>query len=153
MAKHPFQRWTQQREVILAELRKLTSHPTACDLYEIVRQRLPKVSLGTVYRNLELLADQGTVCKLELGGTEARFDGNVKRHDHIRCLECGRVDDAKSPPLELSRSTGHDLGGYRILGYRLEYVGVCPDCRRQSEPDPGVDARRAGAGPGPGAAG
>ena len=72
----PFQRNTRQREVILEELRKLRSHPTAPVLYEIVRRRLPRISLGTVYRNLELLAKSGVVRKLELSDSEARFDGN-----------------------------------------------------------------------------
>ena len=59
MSRYGFQRQTRQREVILEELRKLTSHPTAADLYEIVRRRLPRVSLGTVYRNLELMSEMG----------------------------------------------------------------------------------------------
>ena len=95
------QRNTRQRQVILEELQKLTSHPTAAGLYEIVRRRLPKISLGTVYRNLELLARTGLIQKLEFGGGEARFDGNVDRHDHVRCVRCGRVDDISAPPLDL----------------------------------------------------
>ena len=65
-----FQRKTRQREVILNELQKLKSHPTAVELYEIVRQILPKVSLGTVYRNLELHARHGYIQKLEFSGWE-----------------------------------------------------------------------------------
>ncbi len=76
------QRNTQQRQVILEELQKLTSHPTVAEVYEIVRKRLSKISLGTVYRNLELLAQNRTIQKLDISGTEARFDGNPERHWH-----------------------------------------------------------------------
>ena len=77
MRFEPQQRTTRQRQVILEELQKLQSHPTAAALYEIVRRRVPKISLGTVYRNLELLARTGLIRKLEFAGAEARFDGNV----------------------------------------------------------------------------
>ena len=123
-----FKRYTRQREVILEELRKLTSHPTAAGLYEIVRRRLPKVSLGTVYRNLELMARMGIVQKLEFSAGEARFDGNVESHDHIRCVRCGRVDDVRSAPLELCEINHDDCQGYQVLGHRLELLGLCPQC-------------------------
>lgn len=133
-----FQRNTRQRKVILEELRKLSSHPTAAGLYEIVRRRLPRISLGTVYRNLELLAGMGVIRKLELGGGEARFDGNLQAHDHVRCVRCGRVDDVESLPLDLSQARHDDLSGYRIIGHRLELLGVCPRCRDDPR---GGDAR------------
>lgn len=131
MAENPIQRWTRQRVVILEELRKLTSHPTAAALYEVVRGRLPKVSLATVYRNLERLSELGMVRKLDLGGSEARFDASLERHEHVRCVRCGRVDDLWIPPLELGRAGQDDLGGYEIVDYRLEFLGVCPGCREQ----------------------
>jgi Fur family transcriptional regulator, ferric uptake regulator len=122
---------SRQRQVILEELLKLTSHPTAAGLYEIVRRRLPKISLGTVYRNLELLTGLGLAQKLEFGGSEARFDGNVQRHDHIRCVECGRLDDIHGQPLDLPRGMANDSSEYCVLGCRLEMWGICPECQRQ----------------------
>jgi Fur family ferric uptake transcriptional regulator len=129
VAENPIQRWTRQREVILEELRKLRSHPTAAGLYEVVRRRLPKVSLATVYRNLERLSELGYVRKLDLGGSETRFDGDLTRHDHVRCVRCGRMDDLRGPPLELGHGGQDDWGGYEIVDYRLEFLGVCPGCR------------------------
>ena len=123
---------TRQRQVILEELRKLTCHPTAVGLYEIVRLRLPRISLGTVYRNLERLAQRGEIRKLELGTTQARFDGDLQPHDHVRCVECGRVDDIHDVPLDLCGAAGKDWGGYEILGRRLEFYGICPSCRKQN---------------------
>jgi Fur family transcriptional regulator, ferric uptake regulator len=102
-------------------------------LYEIVRRRLPKISLGTVYRNLDLLARTGVIQKLDFGGGEARFDGNVQRHDHLRCVRCGRVDDVFAPSLDLLGGAANDWGGYHILGHRLEFFGICPQCRDQQD--------------------
>ena len=93
-------RLTNQRQVILEELRNVKTHPTASELYDMVRQRLPRIGLGTVYRNLELLADCGIINKLETGGEQKRFDGNPGPHYHIRCTTCGRVDDIDMPLLE-----------------------------------------------------
>lgn len=129
MADQKLFRNTRQRRMILKELQSLTSHPTATELYEIVRQRLPKISLGTVYRNLELLSQNGQIRKLELGGAEARFDGDLSRHYHVRCAHCGKVDDIRDLPGDLVREQVREMNGYRILGHRLEFVGVCPDCR------------------------
>jgi Fur family transcriptional regulator, ferric uptake regulator len=134
-----FQRNTRQRQVILEELRKLKTHPTASGLYAIVRERLPKISLGTVYRNLEMLCEVGLVQKFEFGGGEARYDGTIDHHDHIRCANCGRLDDVCCPPLDLPGDSANDLGGYTILGHRLEYFGVCPACQA-SESSSNADA-------------
>ena len=124
------QRKTRQREVILKELQGVTSHPTADELYEIVRRRLPNISLGTVYRNLELLERLGVIQRLDIDGRQARFDGNPKRHSHVRCVECGRVDDISAPPLDLSGGEANGLGDYKILNYTLQFSGICPACAK-----------------------
>ena len=134
---------TPQRKVILEELQKVTSHPTAVELYELVRRRMPKISLGTVYRNLEMLSKMGTIQKLELGGSEARFDGDSDHHYHVRCVRCGRVDDLHDLPTVRIGDELKEVGGYEILGHRLEFVGVCVGCRdrspvHQKETLPGV---------------
>jgi Fur family transcriptional regulator, ferric uptake regulator len=121
-------RKSKQRQVILEELQKVVSHPTAMELYELVRRRLPKISLGTVYRNLELLSRFGKIQKLGVGGGEARFDGNPMPHDHIRCVKCGRVGDISGPPLEVLPGVKNDFSGFRVLGHRVEFSGLCPEC-------------------------
>jgi Fur family transcriptional regulator, ferric uptake regulator len=126
------QRTTRQRQIVLEELQRLTSHPTAAALYAIVRRRLPKISLGTVYRNLELLARMGLIKKLEFSCAETRFDAKIDHHDHLRCVCCGRVDDVSASPLELSGGEDSVYGGYQVLGHRLEFYGICPACRNES---------------------
>lgn len=124
-------RMTKQRRVIVEELGKLKTHPTADEVYLRVRDRLPRVSLGTVYRNLELLSRQGMIVKLEPGGSQMRFDGNVEKHQHIRCIECGRIDDLPGG-LELSECDMEILkgSGYGSIERRVEFLGVCPACRK-----------------------
>ncbi len=122
-------RSTRQRQVILSELRQLTSHPTAMDLFEIARRRLPKLSLATVYRNLALLAADGAILKLESSGAETRFDGNPARHCHVRCIRCGRVDDVHETVADAGLASFTKLDGYDIISHQLEFVGVCPACR------------------------
>lgn len=119
---------TPQRRLVLEELRKVTSHPTAVEVYKMVRRRMPKVSLGTIYRNLELLAEMGLVQKVDLLSSEARFDGNPKPHHHVRCTRCGRVGDLHELPLDMLREVPSKLGGYSIIGHRLEFVGICGNC-------------------------
>ena len=125
---------TRQRRVILEELRRSTAHPTAAELHEIARERLPRLSLGTVYRNLELLTQIGLVRRMETSGAEARFDGNVDRHYHVCCVRCGRVDDAHGAPDDPVNGDIKTLAGYEILGFRLEFTGICPACNGRSVP-------------------
>jgi Fur family ferric uptake transcriptional regulator len=120
----------------LEELRKLTSHPTAADLHRIARTRLPRISLGTVYRNLEQLVEAGVVRKLDIGGAEARFDADTHQHYHVRCVRCERVDDVHDLPSGLSPEEVEVLDGYEIVGFHLEFSGICPVCR--SNPAPGA---------------
>lgn len=121
---------TQQRRVILEELRSLTSHPTADDIYQMVRKRVPHISLGTVYRNLEILSDCGLIQTLHTSGTQKRFDGNPENHCHVRCQNCGRVDDTSVEPLVDLADAVAEITGYDIIGYRLEFIGLCASCRK-----------------------
>ncbi|MBW2605494.1 MAG: transcriptional repressor [Deltaproteobacteria bacterium] len=119
---------TLQRKTILNILRQTNSHPSADEIYERVRKQLPRISLGTVYRNLEVLAGIGLIQKLELGGTIKRFDWNPNKHYHIRCLVCGRVDDAPIAPLNKLEDELYGATVFSIIGHRLEFEGLCPDC-------------------------
>jgi len=121
---------TRQRAAILAELRRRTDHPTADELYAEVRRRLPRISLGTVYRNLERLAAEGAIHKLCPAG-RSRFDADTTDHCHVRCLGCGRVDDIEGEPPPDLRGAFRDRTGYEIVGHHVELLGWCPRCRRE----------------------
>jgi Fe2+ or Zn2+ uptake regulation protein len=127
-------RMTRQRKVILEELRKVNTHPSADELYEIVRKRLPRISLGTVYRNLEILSESGNIRKIEPGCSLKRFDGNPSEHCHIRCVSCGRVVDAPMThdlEIDLEQVNSTD---FKIIGHKLEFLGLCPQCTGKSNP-------------------
>lgn len=132
MKKTQTLRLTRQRAIILQELQKLKTHPSADEIYGIVRKDIPKISLGTVYRNLEILSEIGDIQKLELGGTVKRFDGNTENHYHIRCVRCNKIVDA---PMELIQDLENNLNGdcgFTILDHRLEFLGICRACENQS---------------------
>jgi Fur family transcriptional regulator, ferric uptake regulator len=125
-------RITKQRQMILDQLRRLKSHPTADDLYHQLRQQMPRISLGTVYRNLEILSQEGLIQKLDMGGTQKRFDGNVQNHCHLRCQQCGRVDDIHLSPGREMEAEAERVSAYANLRHRLEFIGICPDCQKRS---------------------
>ncbi len=125
-------RMTNQREIILRELKKSKRHLTADELYDIVKKVMPRISLATVYRNLEILSEAGLIRKLEISGRQKRFDFDVSDHDHIYCIMCHRVDNLN---IERKRVDSENLGeaaGYSITGYRVEIIGICPDCQKKN---------------------
>ena len=125
-------RASRRRQVILERLQAVESHPTADEVYQMVRRRLPHISLGTVYRNLELLSKLGLIQKLRLGCAQSRFDGNVERHYHVRCAACGRVADVPIEPLPGIEDAARGATDFELSGHRLEFTGLCPKCKRRS---------------------
>jgi Fur family transcriptional regulator, peroxide stress response regulator len=130
-------RMTEQRRVVLEEVRKLRSHPTADDVFVLARRRLPKISLGTVYRNLDFLAESGEILRLDMAGSPQRFDGKTHDHVHVRCIECGRVDDVEGISIPVPEAQVREAVDYEIMDYSLEFHGVCPKCRNASHSDRG----------------
>ncbi len=120
-------RMTKQRALILQELRNVCSHPTADEIYGMVRRALPRISLGTVYRNLDFLTESGAILKLEHAGEQKRFDGNTKAHQHVRCRKCGRVSDVM-PEVPLPPLPDMRVPGFTVTEARLEFYGLCQDC-------------------------
>jgi len=118
---------TRQRREILRQLRNTKKHPTAQELYELVRRVVPNISLGTVYRNLQRLVAVGEIRALKAGG-QTRFDGDTAPHAHVRCVQCGRVADAPAPQPTLQPPAGPEVEGFTIVGYQLEWLGICPQC-------------------------
>lgn len=121
-------RMTRQRKLIFDELMGRCDHPTAEELFSAVRKSLPRISLGTVYRNLDVLVRSGCAVRLDRPGEQARFDADTRPHYHVECEGCGRVDDIEAvdlPPLLLPHV---QAGGYRVTGVRVEFRGVCPAC-------------------------
>jgi Fe2+ or Zn2+ uptake regulation protein len=126
-------RMTHQREIILQELRDSRLHLTADELYDRVKKMMPRISLATVYRNLEILTQAGMIAKREVSGRQKRFDSDVSDHDHIVCIQCHRLDNLELNREEIGRLPTTQVNGYTITGYRLEFVGICRDCREKNQ--------------------
>jgi len=126
-------RMTRQRKIILEELRMVKYHPTADDLYKAVRRRLPRISLGTVYRNLDLLSRAGLIQKLEVGGTQKRFDGDLEGHCHRRCVRCGKVEDVWLGDVAAISRAIKVMTDYEVISHRIEFIGFCRDCRGRTK--------------------
>ena len=124
-------RLTGPRRAILEVLRGTESHPTAEWVHRVVRRRLPRVSLGTVYRNLRLLVAEGLAS--EIPGPHARFDANLAAHHHFTCLRCGCILDVDGPLAEphaaALRGRVAARTGLAITHHRIEFFGRCPRCR------------------------
>ena len=125
----PQTRMTRQRMLILEELRGMCTHPTAEELYSRVRARMPHISLSTVYRNLELLAAANEVLRLDSAGTIRRFDGNTMPHRHILCMRCGKVADLPSDCGPIPDHESIHVDGFTVTGVRVEFEGMCDECR------------------------
>ena len=129
----PKTRMTNQRRIILEELRKLHTHPTVDELYALVKTRMPHISLGTVYRNLDLLAETGKVVKLSSAGNMRRFDGNTAPHRHIFCKVCGRVADVPCNAFPSVPRESVQIPGFTVTAVRVEYDGLCESCMTRAE--------------------
>lgn len=117
---------TKQRQLIMEAVRGTGSHPTADELFQIIRQKLPTISLATVYRNLNFLAEQGEIRKLSMPGMPDRFDWQLMPHDHLVCDKCGKVYDF-ALPWDLGEEIGR-ASGMSVRGYTLVAHGVCVAC-------------------------
>ena len=124
-------RETKQREAILKALRNTRSHPTADQIYDEVRKNIPNISKGTVYRNLQVLQDDGAITELKLNDTLSRYEVKQESHYHFRCEKCGRVSDIDMPVnIELDQQV-EKRTGLKVAYHQLEFRGLCKDCQKK----------------------
>ena len=123
-------RETKQKEAILRVLINTRSHPTADQIYDEVRKEIPNISKGTVYRNLQVLQQDGAVTELNLNGTLSRFEARQESHYHFRCERCGRVFDLDEPvDNELDERVANRTG-FKVSHHQTEFRGLCKDCQQ-----------------------
>lgn len=122
---------SKKRQAILDALTATTEHPSAERLYQTLKEDYPDLSLGTVYRNLSLFADEGEALRLNGFGGQERFDGRTDPHAHLLCSVCGRVLDVELPGLDARlRALAGEASGAEVTGCALSFTGVCADCRK-----------------------
>lgn len=124
-------RLTRQRELVLELLHTSARHADANLLYEQMRKQMPHVSLGTIYRTLNVLAAAGLICELHCG-EQARYDGNVQEHYHVMCTCCGAVEDVDVGCLKRLEDRAAELSGYRIEDHHLSFYGLCAKCQEEN---------------------
>ena len=127
MNRHKYKR-SRQRERILNLLRNTDTHPTASWIYDEIKKDFTNLSMGTVYRNINILLDQNLIQKIEAGSSFDRFDANVSTHYHFICRECGNIDDLQMDVLEDLNTDLSKLTNYQAERHRLDFYGLCPSC-------------------------
>lgn len=127
-------RITPQRMAICRLLAGSKDHPTAQMIYDEIRESYPSLSLATVYNTLDVLVKAGAVYTLgEAGDNMLHYDADTEPHVNLACLRCHRVIDFPSEYITRVESEVQQTSGYRLLGARVMYYGLCPDCQAESE--------------------
>ena len=120
---------TPQREAVLQVIRERDDHPTAGEIFEAARQRLPSLSHATAYNSLKYLREAGLVREISFGDSASRYDREIDRHDHAICNCCGKLVDFHLPEAaELMRAAARK-SRFKPVSVHLTLTGVCPDCR------------------------
>lgn len=125
-------KYSKQREMILELVQTSMEHPSADMIYEQARKKMPNISLGTVYRNLNQLVESGAIRKILTGSCD-RFDKTVKDHCHFHCRKCNGVMDL---PVEHVLKLKHDLmekTGHKIECEELLFSGICVNCLKEEK--------------------
>lgn len=127
---------TSQRRAVLEALQETKGHPSAEDIYLIVKRKNPRVALGTVYQALSVFEEIGVICSKHWSESPTRYDLNVDPHLDIRCVRCGEVSEI--PGVELGELEGRvrENTTYEITRATLLLEGLCPICRREDTPHP-----------------
>ncbi|MGE4584926.1 MAG: Fur family transcriptional regulator [Sphaerochaeta sp.] len=124
-------RQTIQKGLVWEAVSTATDHPSAEEIYETIVLKHPSISRATVYRNLNMLVDEGKVRRVRVLGGPDHFDHTLVQHYHIQCTSCKKVSDIDVP-------NGIDIGvelmetyGYIIESYEVVFNGICPDCQKK----------------------
>ncbi len=129
-------RLTPQRLAIFRALAASREHPSAQMLYEELREAFPMISLATVYSTLELLKEMGEIVEVGFSDEGRRYEPNLHPHVNLVCVQCGKIQDfdvVSMSPVEQAVAEG---SGYQIHGSRVEYFGLCPNCKQAAQGEP-----------------
>lgn len=119
---------SKQRNRILEILRHSQDHPTATSIYDRLKPEFPSLSLGNVYRNLNILVEQGNARRLNFGTTFDRFEAGIDEHVHFICESCGTIYDLELEDFDQLEERVHEETGHTVQSRRVEMHGVCATC-------------------------
>ncbi|MEN8907262.1 MAG: transcriptional repressor [Clostridiales bacterium] len=118
---------SKQRDRVLEIVRDAKIHPTADWIYEKLKKEFPSLSMGNVYRNLNILVDQKKINKLHFGSTFDRFDGNIDRHYHFICEKCKAIIDLDLP---IDEKLNDRVIKYKANSHKIQFYGICDKCEK-----------------------
>jgi Fur family peroxide stress response transcriptional regulator len=126
-------RMTPQRMAVLAILAESDAHLNVQEIYQQVQADFPMTSLATVYKTITLLKEMGQVLELEFGEHSCRYDGRRPHpHPHLVCVRCSKVMDWDTCQTHDPVEQVAQESGYRMVGYRLDFFGICPRCQQET---------------------
>lgn len=125
-------KYSKQREALLTLLRSTHSHPSADWLYENLRKEFPNISLGTVYRNLAVLADSGEIMKIQTSSNKEHFDGFTDKHHHFVCRGCDKIFDVSIDGIEKAEKQAAEKLDADVEGSSLVFYGICKECSQNN---------------------
>lgn len=121
-------KYSKQREALLRILCGVNTHPTADRLYEEIRKEFPKISLATVYRNLNQLVENGEIIRLECNGEAEHYDGNPKKHYHFICRKCTAIIDVSISDACKINDLVIEKDMLKVEDHELFFYGLCQNC-------------------------
>ena len=122
---------SRQRDIILSDVLKRYDHPTAEMIYESVRKEYPNISLGTVYRNLNLLVELGNINKINMPNSSDRFDGALKKHSHLYCDKCKSITDIVMDDVSNMYEKVEKQNKCKIISHDIMFIGICINCKKE----------------------
>src|SRR5258707_861678 len=128
-APNPLRPLTRQRKIVRDVVQAGDHHPTAAEVFDAARKKMPGISFATVYNSLRFLKDAGLVREIAFGNGASRYDRETDRHDHAICSACGALVDFDLPgTVGLLRSAAR-ASRFKAASVQLTLVGLCPQCR------------------------
>ena len=124
---------TIQKDLVRNAVYEMKRHVTANEVYEFIKESYPTIGKGTVYRNLDILVEEGALRKVEVSEGPNRFDFTLKNHYHVRCVKGGEVSDVDMDDIPDLMKKIHDTHGIEFLDYDISFKGICPKCRKEAK--------------------
>lgn len=125
---------TLQKAIILEALKELMgTHPTPNEVYEHIHEKYPTISLATVFRVLAGEVEEGEAQRVYAPDSTLRYEYGTRKHYHVSCRKCGKVEDVDMPYLHGIEKTAEALNGFAVEKHIVEFIGLCPECKRAAD--------------------
>ena len=124
---------TIQKDLVRNAVYEMKRHVTANEVYEFIKESYPTIGKGTVYRNLDILVEEGALRKVEVSEGPNRFDFTLKNHYHVKCVKCCEVSDVDMDEIPDLMKKIHDTHGIEFLDYDISFKGICSKCREEAK--------------------